>query len=375
MALPRESVIPIVDLAAQYSHLKDEIDAAISGVIRSGRFILGPEVENLEKEIARFCKAPFACGCGSGTDGLYLSLLALDIKAGDEIITTPFTFAATAEVIALLGARPVFADINPRTLTINPESVKKVITSRTRAIIPVHLYGQIAEMKEIMEIAEAKRLKVIEDGAQALGSMHYNKHIGSFGHAAVISFFPTKNLGAYGDGGMILTKDRDLAEKIKALRNHGSRKKYSHFLIGMNSRLDSIQAAILRVKLKYLKSWNEKRKETADIYNRLLKDTVTIPYKETYNEHIYHQYTIRVKERDILKDFLYNNGIETAIHYPVPLHLQESFRYLGYKRGGLPESEFASCEVLSLPVYPELGLEKAQRVAFLIKEFYSRTRK
>ncbi len=368
-----ESVIPIIDLTAQYNGIKREIDAAISRVLQSGRFILGPEVSDLEKEIAGFCEVPYAVACASGTDGLYLSLLALDIKPGDEIITTPFTFIATAEVITLLGAKPVFADINPRTFNIAPESIQKVITPKTRAIIPVHLYGQIADVKEIMDIAKKRGLKVIEDGAQALGARYYNKHICSLGHMTVISFFPTKNLGAFGDGGMVLLPkacDKKFSQKIKALCNHGSREKYSHFLIGVNSRLDSIQAAILKVKLKYLKTWNGKRQEIAKVYNSLLADLVTIPYKEAHNEHIYNQYTIRVKERDRLKEFLSDNGVQTAVHYPLPLHLQESFKYLGYKRGDFPESEAASCEVLSLPVYPELKLESVQRVARLIKEFY-----
>ena len=372
MALPRKPVIPIIDLVAQYHELKSEIDEAIFRVIESSQFILGPEVSSLEEEIAKFCEMPYAVACGSGTDGLYLSLLSLDIKPGDEVITTPFTFIAAAEVITLLGARPVFADIDPRTFNIDPDSIHKAITFKTKAIIPVHLYGQLADMKTIMDIAKSRGLKVIEDGAQALGAMYYNKHTCNFGYMGVLSFFPTKNLGAFGDGGMVLTGDGDLAKKLRALRNHGSQKKYSHFLIGVNSRLDSIQAAILRVKLKYLKMWNEKRKEIAETYNRHLTGIVTIPYKESYNEHIFHQYTIRVKERDKLKEFLYSSGVQTAIHYPLPLHLQESFQYLGYKRGDFPESEAASCEVLSLPVYPELGLDKAQRVAYLIREFYKK---
>jgi len=375
--MARESVIPIVDLVAQYNGIKREIDTVISRVLQSGRFILGPEVSDLEKEIAGFCsplrgEVLYAVACASGTDGLYLSLLAIDIKPGDEIITTPFTFIATAEVITLLGAKPVFADINPRTFNIAPGAIQKVITPKTRAIIPVHLYGQIADMKEIMDIAEKHGLKVIEDGAQALGARYYNKHISSLGHMAVISFFPTKNLGAFGDGGMVLTRDKELSQKIRALCNHGSREKYSHFLVGVNSRLDSIQAAILRIKLKYLKRWNEKRQEIAKAYNSLLADSVTVPYKEAHNEHIYNQYTIRVKERDRLKEFFSDNGVQTAIHYPLPLHLQESFKYLGYKKGDFPESEAASCEVLSLPVYPELKLESVQRVARLIKAFYQK---
>jgi len=222
MALPRESIIPIIDLAAQYRHLKSEIDTAISHVVQSGQFILGPEVSNLEEEFAKFCDVPNACACGSGTDGLYLSLLALDIKPGDEVITTPFTFIATAEVITLLGAKPVFADINPCTFNIDPESIQKVITPKTKAIIPVHIYGQIADMKEIMDIAKKHGLKVIEDGAQALGARYYNKHICNFGHVGAISFFPTKNLGAFGDGGMVLTRDKEVSQKIRALCNHGS---------------------------------------------------------------------------------------------------------------------------------------------------------
>lgn len=365
-------MIPVIDLVSQYRGIKGEIDTAILRVIQSGRFILGPEVSSLEEEIAKFCGVPYAVGCGSGTDALLLSLLALGIKPGDEIITTPFTFIATAEVISLIGARPVFADIDHRTFNIDPESIRKVITSRTKAIIPVHLYGQIAEMEEIMKIAQEYKLKVIEDGAQALGATYHDRHICNFGDVGIISFFPTKNLGAFGDGGMVLTKEKELAQKLRALRNHGSQKKYSHFLIGINSRLDNIQAAILRVKLKYLTVWNKKRKDIAEIYNRLLGEVVTIPYKAPYNGHIYHQYTIRVQERDTLKEFLYNNGVETAVHYPLPLHLQESLQYLGYKRGDFPESEVASCEVLCLPIHPELKIEQVQRVAYLVREFYKR---
>lgn len=362
--------IPLINLGLQYRVLKDEIDQAIGRVLENGQFILGPEVVSLEEEIAKFCGVSFAVACGSGTDGLYLALLALNIKTGDEVITTPFTFVATAEVISLVGARPVFVDIDPRTFNIRPAAIGKAVTSRTKAIIPVHLYGQMAEMQEIMEIAEKYNLKIIEDAAQALGATYYNKPAGSWGHLGVISFFPTKNLGAYGDGGMVLTKDQGLAERLKALRNHGSKKKYLHFCLGVNSRLDSLQAAILRVKLKYLKAWNEKRKEIALSYNKLLRDGVTVPYAETFNEHIYHQYTIRVRERDKLKDFLSNHGVETAIHYPQSLHLQGAFKYLGYKKGDFPESELASQEVISLPIYPELNPEQAERVGELIKEFY-----
>lgn len=361
--------IPLINLVLQYRSLKEEIDQAIGRVLESGQFILGPEVMHLEEEVAKFCGVSFAIACGSGTDGLYLSLLALNIKAGDEVITTPFTFVAAAEVISLLKARPVFVDIDPQTFNIRPEAISRAVTSRTKAIIPVHLYGQMAEMKEIMEIAKRYNLKIIEDAAQALGAAYHHQPAGSLGDLGVISFFPTKNLGAFGDGGMILTKDRELAERLKALRNHGSRQKYYHSLLGLNSRLDSLQAAILRIKLKYLTSWNERRKELAARYDRLLAEAVIIPYKSPDHEHIYHQYTIRLKERDRLKEFLSQNGVETAVHYPLSLSLQEAFHYLGYKKGDFPESELASQEVLSLPVYSELRPEQAERVVGLIKEF------
>jgi len=362
--------VQLVDLVAQYKSIKAEIDEALQRVVSSGRFILGEEVERFEEEMASYIGTKYAVGCASGTDALQLALMAYGIGPGDEVITTPFTFVATAEVIVLLGAKPVYVDIDPKTYLIDPNRIEAAITDKTRAIIPVHLYGQCADMDAINQIARKHDLKVIEDSAQAIGALYKGRKACAMGDVGCLSFFPAKNLGAYGDGGMVLTNDEDLAAKIKMLRVHGSKGKYNHVLLGVNSRLDAIQAAILRVKLKYIDQWNRARREKAALYTRLLKDTEVItPYTEAYNEHIYHQYSIRVKNRDGLRKYLTEKGIATAIHYPIPLHLQPAFASLGYKKGDFPIAEEVSSQVLSLPMYPELPEEHINYVATEIKSF------
>jgi len=362
-----------VDLKKQYLSIKEEIDQAIQRVLNSGKFILDKEVEQLEKEVAKYCRARYAVGVNSGTDALFLSLMALDIGSGDEVITTPFTFISTAEVIALRGARPVFVDINPRTFNVDSSKIEEKITKKTKAIIPVHLYGQSAEMEKIIKIARKHNLYIIEDVAQAVGAKYKKKMVGSIGDLGCFSFFPSKNLGAYGDGGMILTNNKKWADKIKALRAHGAKKKYFHEVLGINSRLDSIQATILNVKLKYLAKWIKSRQEKAKIYNKELKNVaeVKIPPVKKTTDHAYHQYTIRVKNRDRLKKYLEENKIPTMIYYLTPLHLQPVFKYLRYNEGDFPEAEKAAKEVLSLPIYPELSLKEQILVIKKIKEFYS----
>jgi len=367
-----------VDLAAQYKIIKKEINAVIQEVLDRCRFIGGEEVETLEKEIAKFLGVKYTIGVNSGTDALSLSLKALGIGLGDEVITTPFTFIATAEAIVNLGAKPVFVDINPRTFNINPDKIEEKITQRTKAIIPVHLFGQVADMDKIMKTSRRHGLYVIEDAAQAIGAEYKGRKAGTIGNCGCFSFFPSKNLGTYGDGGAVITDNKRLADKIKLLRNHGSsaKEKYRNLILGTNSRLDTIQAAILRVKLNYLEKWNKKRAENAAYYTRLfreVKDMVT-PHIEQNTIHIFHQYTIRVnkKIRKKLIDYLNREGIPTQIYYPLPLHLQPVFKYLGYKKGDFPEAEKAAKEVLSLPIYPELSQKDQNFIIKKIKEFYEK---
>lgn len=366
-------MIPVLDLKAQYAAIEQEIDAAIKEVLLSGQFILGPAVRELEEKVAAYCGCKYAVGVASGTDALRLTLTALGIGPGDEVITTPFTFIATANTISHCGARPVFVDIDPQTYNIDPAAIQAAITRRTKAIVPVHLYGQPADMDPIMELAEAHGLYVIEDAAQAIGARYKGRRVGSIGHAGCFSFYPTKNLGAYGDGGMVVTNDAALAEKIDVLRRQGSKKKYHAEVLGFNSRLDSLQAAILRVKLKYLDDWNEGRRRVAQRYNEMLGGlSVTTPYESPDVYHVYHQYTIRAPQRDALAAYLKERGIGTMVYYPVPLHLQELYADLGYGEGSLPASETASQEVLSLPMYPELTEAQQQEVVGAIWEFHER---
>jgi len=364
-------MIPILDLKVQYESIKDEINEAVQGVLESGHFVLGPNVEALEKEVAEYCQCRYGVGVASGTDALRLSLHALGIGPCDEVITTPFTFIATANTISHTGATPVFVDIDSRTYNIDPVAIEGAITERTKAIMPVHLYGQPADMDLITEMAEAHGLYVIEDAAQSIGGRYKGRRVGSIGHAGCLSFYPTKNLGAYGDGGMVVTNDASLAEKIDVLRRQGSKKKYHAEVLGFNSRLDSLQAAILGVKLEHLDDWNEARRRAAQRYNELLADLpMTTPCESPDVYHVYHQYTIRAPQRDALATYLGERGIGTMIYYPVPLHLQELYSGQGYVEGSLPESEKASREVLSLPMYPELTDAQQATVAEAIRGFY-----
>ncbi len=355
--------VPLLDLKAQYVSISEEIDYAVKEVIQNGTFILGENVKRLEEEIAAFCNTKYGIGVASGTDALLLSLMACRVGRGDEVITSPFTFIATAEVIVLLGAKPVFVDIDPKTYNIDPAQIEAMITPNTKAIIPVHLYGQPADMDKILDCAKRHNLVVIEDAAQAIGAKYKDKMVGEMGKTCGFSFFPAKNLGAYGDGGMITTNDEDLAKKIRMIRTHGSQVKYHHEFIGTNSRLDELQAAILRVKLKKLNEWTIQRQRIAQIYTEAFRGKgIITPFVEEFNSPVYNQYTIRVKNREELIAHLKKSGVDTAIHYPIPLHLQPAFSYLEYKAGDFIESEQASKEVLSLPMYPELSDEQLETV-------------
>jgi len=365
--------IQFLDLKRQYSLIKEKIDSAVKRVLDKGVFIGGEEVESLEKEIADFCGVKYAVGVNSGTDALYLSLKALDISSGDEVITTPFSFVSTAEVIANCGAKPVFVDIKPDTFNINASKIEEKITDKTKAIIPVHLFGQIADMDSILEVCQKHNIYVIEDACQAIGAEDKSRKAGSFGDLGAFSFFPSKNLAGFGDGGMIVTNNQELADKVRLLKNHGSspENKYLNLVLGANSRLDSLQAAVLRVKLEYLSEWNKKRAENAQYYNQQLKETgdITTPLIELDKIHIFNQYTIRTKFRDELQRYLKEKGIPTIIYYPIPFYSQPVFKDLGCEANDFPETEKASKEVLSLPVYPELTREEQDYIIKTIKEY------
>jgi dTDP-4-amino-4,6-dideoxygalactose transaminase len=366
-----------LDLRAQFATIRDEVMQAVSQVFESQYFILGPEVKLLEDEVAAKLGAKIAVGCASGTDALILSLLASGIGRGDEVITTPFSFIATAGSIAYVGAKPVFVDIDPVTYNINPALLEAAITPRTRAIMPVHLFGLPADMDPILAIARAHNLVVIEDAAQAIGSRYAGRFTGTFGDYGCFSFFPSKNLGGAGDGGMITTDDPAIAEKLQMLRVHGSKKRYFHEIIGTNSRLHALQAAVLRVKLRHLDAWQQGRQNRADRYRRLfesagLSSFITGPARPPAKfEHVYNQFTIRSTRRDDLKTFLHAAGVPSEIYYPLCIHLQEAFSYLGHGHDDFPESEKASREVLSLPVYPELPDAQQDRVVQAISDFRS----
>jgi dTDP-4-amino-4,6-dideoxygalactose transaminase len=363
--------VPLLDLKAQYATIKDEILQAISEVCESQYFALGPAVEEFEKQIAAYCKSKYAIGVSSGTDALLVSLMALDIKPGDEVITTPFTFFSTAGSVARLGARPVFVDVDPESYNIDPSVIEEKITEKTRAIIPVHLFGQAAQMKAIKKIAKRHNLAVIEDAAQAVGASQDGIMCGNLGDCGCFSFYPTKNLNAFGDGGLVTTNDDGLAEKIRILRDHGQNPKYFYRMIGGNFRLDGIQGAILNVKLKHLDKWNEVRRQNAALYDSNLADSpVNAPKIDENNISIYHQYTVTVPERDKLQKFLAENEIGSAIFYPKPLHLQECFSELGYKPGDFPVTERLCNEVLSLPVYPEISSSQIEFVSKMVLKFY-----
>lgn len=399
--------IPLVDLKAQYESIKEEIDPAISRVIQNSHFILGPELEAFEKAMASYLHVKYAIGVASGTDALHLALLACGIGPGDEVITTPFTFIATAETIAKCGARPVFVDIDPITCNIDPEKIAALLTGRGRdiskikAILPVHLYGHMADMSPIMKLAKQYGLKVIEDSAQSLGALYCSQsssntssssqtedvaisknnkanwqQSGTIGDAGCLSFFPSKVLGAYGDGGMVVTNDERIAEKILMLRNHGCKQKYYHLIPGFSSRLDGIQAAILKVKLAHLDEWVSQRREKAMLYRHYLQpvEGIELPEIAPYTRHIFNYYTVRVDSskinRNKLQEHLASQGIATAIYYPLSLHLQDIFRHLGYEKGDFPVSETAQEEVFSLPMYPELTEEQIENISQAIKDSF-----
>jgi dTDP-4-amino-4,6-dideoxygalactose transaminase len=358
--------VPMLDLRAQYAALREEIRPAIDGVLEAGQFILGPNVRALEEELARYCGCKHGVGLASGTDSLILSMHALGVRPGDEVIVPAFTYIATADTIGLLGATPVFTDILPDTFNMDPAQIESRITPRTRAIVPVHLYGQPADMDPIVEIARRRGLPVIEDNAQAIGATYQGRKTGTFGALGSISFFPTKNLGAYGDGGMVVTDSEPLATRLRSLRAHGTTKnKYLSDEQGWNSRLDELQAAILRVKLRHLDAWKAGRQAHAARYNALLGgvDGIVTPHVAAGCDHVYHQYTIRVPRRDAVQKALAESGIASTVYYPVPLHLQPMYSSLGHKAGAFPVAEQAAREVLSLPVYPELSPEQIERVA------------
>jgi dTDP-4-amino-4,6-dideoxygalactose transaminase len=364
--------IGILDLKKQYKKISEEVDSAIKKVTDRQDFILGEEVKELEEELAKYCGTRYAVGVASGTDALILALKTLGIGEGDEVITSPFTFIATAEAVSLLGAKPVFVDIDPKTYNINPALIERSITSSTKAIIPVHLYGQCSDMDPILKIAEKNGVKVVEDAAQAIGATYKGRKAGSMGDAGVLSFFPSKNLGAFGDGGMVVTNDEKLADKIRTLRVHGSSIRYIHSMIGMNSRLDNIQAAVLRVKLKYLDKWLEARRGKAKYYNERLKELpLTVPHVPEYNVHTYHLYILKIKSGlNKIMSFLTSAEIETRTYYPVPLHLQECYRFLGYKKESMPEAEDASTKTFAIPLYPELKTEEMDYCIDTIGTFF-----
>jgi dTDP-4-amino-4,6-dideoxygalactose transaminase len=369
--------VPLLDLRAQYEGLREETRAAIERVMESQGFVLGADVRALEEEIEAYAGARHAVGCASGSDALLLALMALDVRAGDEIVTTPYSFFATAGSIARLGARPVFVDIDPRTYNVNVEQIESVINERTRALMPVHLYGQCAEMGALGELAARHSIPVVEDAAQAIGAAEGSRGAGAMGEIGCFSFYPTKNLGGAGDGGMLVTNDDSLAARLRSLRVHGETAKYHHREIGFNSRLDTLQAAVLRVKLPRLDSWSDARARNAARYRELFADAglleeVGLPFEREGARHIYNQFVVRVRggRRDALVEHLRREGVGTEVYYPVPLHLQECFRYLGYHEGDFPEAERAARETLALPVYPELTGEQQRYVVDTVRDFF-----
>lgn len=369
--------VPLLDLKAQYDSIRHEIEPVLKEVIESQYFIMGPQVKDCENAVARYCGCAHGIGVSSGTDALLIALMAEDAGPGDEVITTPYTFFATAGSIARLGARPVFVDIDPVTFNINPDLIAEKISERTKAIMPVHLFGQMAEMDSIMAIAVKRNLIVIEDAAQAIGSEHKGRRAGSIGHYGCFSFFPSKNLGCFGDGGMVVTNSAARAEKLAILRNHGSKPKYYHKIVGGNFRFDTLQAAVVTTKLRHLDDWTAARQANAQRYDRLFAESglvkngfVTLPQVRT-SRHIFNQYIIRVPRRDELQNYLKTQDIGTEVYYPVPMHRQECFKYLGHKNGDFPESERAAKETLALPIYPELNDAQAQYIVETITRFYT----
>jgi dTDP-4-amino-4,6-dideoxygalactose transaminase len=381
--------VPLLDLPAQYATIRDDVRAAIDRVFESQQFVLSAEVQALEEEIARYSQTKFAIGCASGSDALLLALMSCGVGVGDEVITTPFSFFATASAITRLGARPVFVDVDEQTYNIRPSLVAEAITEKTKAIVPVHLYGQCAEMDPLIELAgsggppaslpesaQQHGIPIIEDAAQAIGAEDHGRRVGSMGTMGCLSFYPSKNLGGAGDGGMLVTNDLDHARRLHMLRVHGEERRYVHKLVGINSRLDALQAAVLRVKLPHLDAWTVARQRNAQQYELMFGDAglsgkIGLPFVRTGARHIFHQFVIRVRDgrRDTLREHLRARGIGTDVYYPVPLHLQECFAFLGYKPGDFPIAEAAAQETLALPVYPELTTEQQDYVVSAIKDF------
>ena len=370
--------VPLLDLKAQYRGIKAEVLAVMEAVCDEQGFVLGPRLAEFEKATAHYVSSRHAIGCASGSDALLLALMAFGVAPGDEVITVPFTFFATAGAISRLGATPVFIDIEADSFNIDPHQIEGAVTSRTKAVIPVHLFGQCADMTAINGIAKRRGLRVIEDACQAIGAAQNGRHAGVLADVGCFSFFPTKNLGGFGDGGLMTTEDDGLAEALAMLRVHGSRVRYLHEAVGINSRLDALQAAVLHVKLKYLDQWTEGRRRNANRYQQLfteaqLLDRVLLPVTTPGNFHVYNQYTVRVRQRDDLRNFLKEKGVGTEVYYPLPMHLQNCYRDLGYHKGSFPVSERAAEEVLSLPIYTELTEEQQAYVVQMIGEFYRRT--
>jgi dTDP-4-amino-4,6-dideoxygalactose transaminase len=372
--MSKEMNVPFLDLKAQYLSIKDEIGTALQNVLNNTAFAGGHFVDKFEKEFASFCQSSFSVGVGSGTEALWMTLLALRIKRGDEVITTPNTFIATAEAIIYSGAKPVFVDVDEQTYNMDPGALEDAITSATKAVIPVHLYGQTADMDAIIKIARKHGLFVIEDACQAHGAEYKGRRAGSIGDAGCFSFYPGKNLGAYGEAGAVTTNNQKLAMNIQMLRDHGQRKKYHHDLVGWNARMDGFQGAVLSVKLKYINTWNKARRKNAQIYNILLSDLdgVVTPAEAAWAKHIYHIYAVRAQSRDTLINNLSEKGVYCGIHYPVPIHLQDACRFLGYKKGDFPIAEKRANELISLPMFPELSQTQMEKVVDEIKAFYKK---
>ena len=365
--------IPLVNLKAGFEPIKDEVMKAIESVFSTMNLYIGPNVQALEEEFASYCGTKYAIGVGSGTDAIHLALLSAGIRRGDEVIVSPNTFFATVEAIAYTSAVPVFVDTDPVTYTIDTSLIEKKINSRTKAIIPVHMYGQAADMAPIIKLSEKHGIKIIEDACQAHGAEYHNKKCGSIGDAGCFSFYFTKNLGGYGEGGMVVTNNHDIAEKVRLFRNHGHKSKYEHSVMGYNNRLDELQAAILRIKLKHLDNYNKNRREIAKKYNALLENTpLSLPKEANNRKHVYHLYVVRTNERDELQEYLNERGISTGIHYKVPIHLQEACKQYNYKQGDIPQVEKACGEILSLPIYPELNDEDIKYITDAIKGFYNK---
>lgn len=363
--------VDFFSLTAQYKAMKDEIDSAVAGVMEKGRFILGEEVSKLEEEIASYCGVKYAVGVASGTDALLLSLRACGVGEGCGVITTPFTFVATVEVVLRLGAKVIFCDICPDTYNIDVDRIPEKATDDVKTILPVHLYGHSVEMGSLISTAEKYNLTIVEDAAQAFGGEYKGKKLGSFGKAGCLSFFPTKILGAFGDGGMVVTDDEGIRDRVRVLRTHGSDRKYNCEMCGYNSRLDELQAAVLRTKLKKVDEWIALRREIAGLYGELLEGSgVTVPFEEESAGHVYNYYCLRCRDRDALRDYLVSRGVQTSVYYPVPLHLQDVFKFLGFNKGDFPVAEKAAEEILAIPIFPELTKDDVHYVADAIKGFY-----